>query len=533
MSRSFRIPRPLQRGVALVVAALVALPVSAQDRAVVLVHGLASSGASWWDTAARLGAEVRVQPYTPDLQWKQRYPLQAAGLNAQPAIATIPGRPIAIGHSNGGIVSREWSRIRPLDGIVTIGTPHAGAPLMPQFYNWVVFQDSIWWLVTRVTSAFSRTTNFTWLVFDLFNPLEWVAGFGWWSVAYLAASLGLNQFLDVANDMRPGSTALRDLNSAYNLARESSTVPVRVGISSIAHNFYWAGPFRAFAPHLADEAATILYSAIAAFVGASTFIFLRADPLDFQSIEQAESLLALAAHLGSVDPFYCMLVSSVNGADCVANDGVVPVTSQQYPGAANILLSGGPAHVQQTAQADVLRDVLVQYLHVAQRPAPPPGTPTPVPVPMPDPDPDPDPDPGPAPTPSPSPTPVDPAATEPPPGSEPGGNALAAGQRLLPGQTLWSANGLYEFAYQGDGNLVLYDPTGVPLWASGTVGAAGWVEMQADGVLVIYDAASSLLFHTADETAGHPGAFLLVQDDGNVVVYDASGFPLWHTGTVQ
>ena len=52
-----------------------------------------------------------------------------------------------------------------------------------------------------------------------------------------------------------------------------------------------------------------------------------------------------------------------------------------------------------------------------------------------------------------------------------------------------------EVAMQGDGNLVVYNAAGVPLWSSGT--------------------------------AGNPGAWLAVQGDSNLVVYDYYGYPLW------
>jgi hypothetical protein len=54
---------------------------------------------------------------------------------------------------------------------------------------------------------------------------------------------------------------------------------------------------------------------------------------------------------------------------------------------------------------------------------------------------------------------------------------------------------------QADGNLVIYLPTGEPIWST--------------------------------DTHGHPGSWLVVQGDGNVVIYDPSGAPLWATGTVQ
>jgi len=52
---------------------------------------------------------------------------------------------------------------------------------------------------------------------------------------------------------------------------------------------------------------------------------------------------------------------------------------------------------------------------------------------------------------------------------------------------------------QGDGNLVLYNATGQPLWNAGT--------------------------------GGNSGAWAVMQSDGNFVVYSASKAPLWNAGT--
>ncbi len=53
---------------------------------------------------------------------------------------------------------------------------------------------------------------------------------------------------------------------------------------------------------------------------------------------------------------------------------------------------------------------------------------------------------------------------------------------------------------QEDGNFVMYNASGVPIWASGV-------------------------------SFNHPGAFLALQTDGNVVIYDVDGRPLWATNT--
>lgn len=504
------------RAVAWAVAILVAIPASAQDRAVVFVHGLASSGSRWAATADRLGADLQVAATLPDLAWSTRYAEQARRLHGEPSVTNIGGRPIALGHSNGGVVSREWSKSRALDGIVTIGTPHQGAPLIPQFYNWVVFNQSTALLVDYALSAFARPSTFSWVISQVGWSLGWVGEYSLWTVVYLAASLGISVGLDVANEMRPGSAYLNALNEGGNLQREASAIPVRVGISSVAHNFYWAGPVRAFQPDLGDTAASIIYAVISAFAGWGGFIMLRAEPTDFDAIRQSESLFALAGHLASIDPFYCSLVSSTSGLACIANDGVVPVTSQEYPGAANIRLENGPAHLQEIDQADVLRDVLVHYLHIPPRTAPPAPPPPPPPPPPHD-------EPGGA-----------DGGEGAPSGSGPDGERLVAGQRLLPGQRLFSANGLYELAFQGDGNLVLYNEYGRPLWASDTPDSnPGYLEMQADGNFAMYDVDGVLLFDTWRDTGGAHGAYVVVQNDGNVVIYNSGGFPLWHTGTVQ
>ncbi|QEL14334.1 hypothetical protein [Limnoglobus roseus] len=108
---------------------------------------------------------------------------------------------------------------------------------------------------------------------------------------------------------------------------------------------------------------------------------------------------------------------------------------------------------------------------------------------------------------------------------------INAGGYLLPGQSIVSQDGRYTLNFQAsDHNVVLYRTGGPALWATNTPnGAATNLAMQgADGNLVLNGA------HWASNTAGHPGAFLVIQNDGNLVIYDASGtHPLWASNTVQ
>jgi Common central domain of tyrosinase len=115
-----------------------------------------------------------------------------------------------------------------------------------------------------------------------------------------------------------------------------------------------------------------------------------------------------------------------------------------------------------------------------------------------------------------------------PTGPAPQGDRMQPGTVLTPGAAIRSASGRYEFVYQGDCNLVLYD-RGQWLWDSQTAGMpAGSCVMQGDGNLVIY-AAGFPLWDSG--TWQHPGSGLVVQDDGNVVIYAPGGQAVWSTDT--
>ncbi|MFF7361459.1 hypothetical protein [Streptomyces sp. NPDC008125] len=104
------------------------------------------------------------------------------------------------------------------------------------------------------------------------------------------------------------------------------------------------------------------------------------------------------------------------------------------------------------------------------------------------------------------------------------------GTRVLdPGQ-LWSTNRV-GLTFQGDGNLVLYDTKGTPLWWSGTVGHGGVrAVFQADGNLAVYSQDSQTVW--SSHTEGHDGARLVLRSDGNVVI-EQGGTVLWSTNTAM
>ena len=111
-------------------------------------------------------------------------------------------------------------------------------------------------------------------------------------------------------------------------------------------------------------------------------------------------------------------------------------------------------------------------------------------------------------------------------------STLQPGQSLSAGQAIWSINGKYEAIMQGDGNFVLYGPSGA-LWSTATWGGHNnrTLVMQKDGNLVIYGPSGALW---ATNTTDIAGVSLVVQNDSNLVLYAPGGIPLWdrHSGLV-
>jgi murein DD-endopeptidase MepM/ murein hydrolase activator NlpD len=94
----------------------------------------------------------------------------------------------------------------------------------------------------------------------------------------------------------------------------------------------------------------------------------------------------------------------------------------------------------------------------------------------------------------------------------------------------WTTCNRYKFIFQReDRNVVLYSPSGVALWATGTNNyKADKFSIQSDGNVVLYEGNRAVW---ASNTSGNPGSLFVIQSDGNVVVYNPSGRPIFDTGT--
>lgn len=477
------------RLVALTLVALLLAPAPshAQDTPTVFIHGLSSSAATWANAASRLQGRLALEPFIPALPWTEPYETQATALRHR--LPALPSRTVVLGHSNGGIVGREYSRHQALTGLVTLGTPHAGAPLVANALHLAGFQQALYAWAGLAWSAFGGSALGQVLLY-VQGSLIFAGDVATGTLRGLAALLGTQAAVPVSAQMLPGSSYLHTLNSAANVTRESSAVRARIGVAYTARNYWMMGPARALQPDDADARYRDLWVAVYVLELASQYVRAAYPPWNGAAMLVAEGLSRVAYGLRMVDPYWCWAVT--NDWSCsTPHDGVVPVWSQVYPGALTLAITG-PAHIQETSQSDEpLVQVLTSRLGVASR-----GTASPPPPPAPSPD------------------------------------TLIPDQSLAPGARLVSASGAFELAYQHDGNLVLYRlRDGAALWASGTGAAPGRALMQMDGNLVLWSGDGRAVWSTG--TIPYPGARLVLQNDGNLVVYSAHGAPLWQTGTAQ
>ena len=112
----------------------------------------------------------------------------------------------------------------------------------------------------------------------------------------------------------------------------------------------------------------------------------------------------------------------------------------------------------------------------------------------------------------------------------PGLTELQAGDSLTPGSSIASPNGQYRLTMQGDGNLVEYDGASV-VWASGTNPGGAIAVMQSDGNFVINNSSGDPLW--ASDTSGNTGAYVVLGNAGEFGVRSAAGVTLWAPGRLS
>lgn len=105
------------------------------------------------------------------------------------------------------------------------------------------------------------------------------------------------------------------------------------------------------------------------------------------------------------------------------------------------------------------------------------------------------------------------------------GNGMTAGRTLRRGMYIKSSDGRFKMILQGDGNLVVYGPTGA-IW-SAKRSDIDYVVFQGDGNLVGYRNGAAASW--ASGTGGKGATSLTLQNDGRAVIRTAAGAELWAT----
>jgi pimeloyl-ACP methyl ester carboxylesterase len=470
--------------IALAAAIAAARPAMAQDPPLVLLHGFKSNGTGWGEAQTRFNRQLTVTVYNPSIiGWKALFPEQAAELQGK--LPGIEGVPVVVGHSNGGVLAREWSKTKPMKGLLTLSSPNQGAPIANNAIAWGMYNASIVAGLMNVQASFSNPNEGSyWILSVIQGALAFAADTVGIGVAALGAT-GLDIAAPVFSQDKVGSSYMQSLNSGGNLAREATAIPNRVSIATYVPDYNLGGAFRALSPDNADYFRAALWAAVGTLDVWAGTIASSGVPRD---IERAQRMLTASFLLSLHEGMWCQAVSDPTpyavtlGGACHPNDTFIPTWSHVLPGSLVIPKPNMPAHTQQTERMiPVLYEVLTTHMGVPPRAAGGgPGTPS----------------------------------------------ILPSGSSLTPGQQISSPDGRYRLIFQTDGNLVIYRADGVPVWWTGTHGISPNVtRMQSDGNFVVYDTANYPHWHT--HTFGNPGAYLSMQNNGAFVINTASGTRLW------
>src|SRR4051794_20216305 len=115
---------------------------------------------------------------------------------------------------------------------------------------------------------------------------------------------------------------------------------------------------------------------------------------------------------------------------------------------------------------------------------------------------------------------------------------LHAGERLNIDDKLASPNDRFTLWMQADGNLVLYDGTPAvetAYWATNTEWLATQnrpthVDMQADAHFVMYDPSMVARWGSGTWGPAFVQPYIMLRDDGNLVIYHGGLQPVWASG---
>jgi pimeloyl-ACP methyl ester carboxylesterase len=364
----------------IVISLSVSSGLSAEDRPTVFIHGLASNSHTWDQAVSRLTPLLAMQPFQADLDWRALYETQAGQLQQQ--LGSLPANVVAVGHSNGGVIARQWSRNRSVGGIITLAAPNQGAPFVDHLFEWFTFLDDVLNRMANVSAAFSVTSHDVWW----WVPDRWLDSFKFatdvWNTAGNGLfSLGFDYRLPVIPEMRVFASYMTNLNSQATRDSEASRVPNRMALLNVARDFDLGGPFRVVAPdNYVGWHNTIVIAGIG-LDALAQYIRITAEVQDQSAFDLADQISSVAEWFLQFEQVWCLTVSDPSPyslGSCYEHDGIVPAWSQAYdlPRLPFLVRDQGPIHTQETSESDEqLYQALTAVAGIAKRdPASPPPT---------------------------------------------------------------------------------------------------------------------------------------------------------------
>jgi PGAP1-like protein len=394
-----------QRGILRLLSALalfsnLAAPVAAQT-SVVFVHGLKSDGSTWGSTPGVVASQLYITPRQPSLSSFSFFSDQATQL--QGLIGSQPANMIAIGHSNGGIVSRVANyagNAQPMQGIVTVGTPHRGAPLASNTMDGATLEYLATWAAQITQPLFTYAqyilNDFCGIVCGriyagVYN-LAIAGGNALYEAGYLLNNVAgpVARETTVLGQMEPYSAFINnELNTGANLAREAGALRVRSAIISQGYPGY-TSLFYGLTPGSEAHNTNWQHWVEAVYSGFYEYYYNYVDYNDLDMWDKRFNAWMWADGwymLAYTDYHWCNLIGGwdYNQWACFS-DGIVPAYSQAWQGAIHHPMYWGPGHLNQTKNPGVQALIVNSLRHdgfimdevpAAPPPSPPPSDPPP------------------------------------------------------------------------------------------------------------------------------------------------------------
>lgn len=337
----------------------------AQATPVLLVHGIQSDASTWTHTRDTLNGTGNYSASAINLTWTDHLSSQASAISSYLTGTGVASSTILVGHSQGGLVSRLATVSTGVAGILTIGTPHAGAPIVGSGPGLAVdIAEVTLDEVLAVTNLPTFCDN---------HPEDATCQVPGQAVDYAVLGLGLFELgggvwaewtlnNDDLHDMNPSSGTIAGLQSGYG---SEQTGGRRVSIQ-VDDQMEWTGPFRFL--YGADLGSTVSQEAENKASDMATVglllelwgIHLEAtiDPEDPDAFNE-EEMAAAMDDMGFFLYDFCPIDWNYNIVGSASNDGIVPWTNQVMPGS-NTLTLLYKAHNEETTQGSTILGALNQ-----------------------------------------------------------------------------------------------------------------------------------------------------------------------------